>query len=78
MHCASNQILICSRCGADLAADFLAGEVLVLQVALLDLLLGCQHDSCHSHPELLQHMLGPHHLPVPAMVTVYIVCRACA
>ena len=63
---------------ADLAADFLTGEVLVLQVALLDVLLGCQHDSCHSHPELLQHMLGPHYLPMPALLTVCNLCRQCA
>ena len=53
---------------ADLAADFLPGEVLVLEVALLYVLLGCQHDSCHSNSELLQHMLCSHHLnmhPLP-------------
>ena len=36
----------------NLAADFLAGEVLVLEVALLNVLLGCQHHSRHPHPEL--------------------------
>ena len=54
--------------GADLAADFLAGEVLVLEVALLYVLLGRQHHSCHSNSELLQHMLCSHHLymlPLP-------------
>ena len=47
---------------ADLAPDFLACQVLMLQVALHDLLLGCQHDCSDPHPKLLKHMLRPHHL----------------
>lgn len=47
---------------ADLAADFLASEVLVLEVALQDVLLCCQHDGGDPHPELLQNMLGSYHL----------------
>jgi hypothetical protein len=38
---------------ADLAADFLASQVLVLEVALQDVLLCRQHDGGDSHPELL-------------------------
>lgn len=48
--------------GTNLAADLLACQVLVLEVALRNVLLGCQHDSCHTHPELLKHMLSTHHL----------------
>lgn len=50
--------------GSNLAADFLASEVLVLEVALRDVLLGCEHDSCHTHSELLKHMLSTHHLHI--------------
>ncbi len=54
---------------SDLAADFLAIEVLVLEVALQDVLLCCQHDGGDPHPELLQNMLGSHHLHLPSLLT---------
>ena len=46
----------------DLAADFLAGKVFVLEVALADVLLSCNHHRSHAHPELFQHVLCSHHL----------------
>jgi hypothetical protein len=54
---------------ADLAADFLASQVLVLEVALQDVLLCRQHDSSDPHPELLQNMLGSHHLQLLSLLT---------
>ena len=53
---------VCRGVWTDLAADFLACQVLVLQVALADMLLGRHHHSRHSHSKLLQHMLCSYHL----------------
>ncbi len=54
---------------ADLAADFLASQILVLEIALQDVLLCSQHDGCDPHPELLQNVLCSHHLHFSSLLS---------